>query len=294
VDKFIEQVRGLLRDEKITETNLDRIWNDIGNERRDPNIAKRRKLEALLGFDPDQADEGAIEKLIADAKGFGEPAMNEVAADYPQGGKLLTAESLAETAEASGFDASPRDVVRLAPGTSLPRAGEVAAWLLGAEFARALRAQESLGTGPIRDDILAQMSGIEARALTAGGSGPISFALDDGVAGRVVFRSKWKTGRRFDLARLMGDRIVASNGGRLFPATRAYTYRQKMQRSFAAEFLSPFESVDDMLAGDYSMENQQDVANFFQVSELTIRTLLVNHHRLEREDLDSEFEDAAA
>ena len=67
-----------------------------------------------------------------------------------------------------------------------------------------------------------------------------------------------------------------------------------MQRSFAAELLSPFESVDDMLSGDYSMENQQDVAEHFHVSELTIRTLLVNHRRLQREDLDEDFDVATA
>jgi hypothetical protein len=33
-----------------------------------------------------------------------------------------------------------------------------------------------------------------------------------------------------------------------------------------------------------------DVAEHFQVSELTIRTLLVNRHRLEREELDEEFD----
>lgn len=78
------------------------------------------------------------------------------------------------------------------------------------------------------------------------------------------------------------------------PATRAYTYRQKVQRSFAAEFLSPFLAVDGMLGYDYSMENQQDVAEYFQVSPLTIRTLLVNHGRLEREDVDDEVEATAA
>ncbi len=110
---------------------------------------------------------------------------------------------------------------------------------------------------------------------------------------RVVLRSRWPTGRRFELARLLADRIVASPHGRLHAATRAYTYRQKMQRSFAAELLSPFEAVDQMLAGDYSGEAQQDVAEHFQVSELTIRILLVNHHRLEREELDEDLGAAA-
>ena len=134
-----------------------------------------------------------------------------------------------------------------------------------------------------------------AETLTRRANGPnISFSLDQGVsAGKVVLRSRWETGRRFDLARLLGDRIVRAVNGPLFPATRAFTYRQKMQRSFAAELLSPFEAVDQMLAGDYSMENQQDVAEHFQVSELTIRTLLVNHRRLDRENLDGELEVAA-
>jgi hypothetical protein len=123
-------------------------------------------------------------------------------------------------------------------------------------------------------------------------TGPkISFALDEGVnSGRVVLRSKWVTGRRFDLARLLGDRLVPWGSGRLFPATRAHTYRQKMQRSFAAEFLSPFEAVDEFLAGDYSMENQHEAAEQFEVSELTIRTLLVNHRRIEPEELAADFD----
>src|SRR5271155_1570154 len=52
VAQFIEQVRGLLRGAEITQTNLDRIWNDVREERADLNMSKRRKLEALLGRDP--------------------------------------------------------------------------------------------------------------------------------------------------------------------------------------------------------------------------------------------------
>jgi hypothetical protein len=48
-----------------------------------------------------------------------------------------------------------------------------------------------------------------------------------------------------------------------------------------------------MLDGDYSPEAQQEAADHFQVSEMTVRTLLVNHKRLERDDLDEDFEVAA-
>ncbi len=296
VDQFIEQVRGLLRTAEIRDTNLDRIWNDLREERQDPNISKRRKIEALLGCDPGQAADSEIEQLVADGELLGEAGMNEVAADYPQGGKLLTAKLLREVADSSGFEAAPQDVVRLAPGVRLPHAGEVPAWQVGAEAAKVLREQEKLGSGVIGNDVLAKLAGVKEQILSAKSSGPtISFALDDGSSkGRIVLRSRWETGRRFELARLLGDRIIAPAPRRLFPATRAHTYRQKMQRSFSAELLSPFETVDGMLEGDYSMENREEVAEHFRVSEWTIRTLLVNHHRLEREAIDEDFDVVAA
>ncbi len=66
-----------------------------------------------------------------------------------------------------------------------------------------------------------------------------------------------------------------------------------MQRAFAAELLSPFNTVDAMLDGDYSAEAQSDIAAHFGVSDLTIRTLLVNHSRIERDELDEDVDHAA-
>jgi hypothetical protein len=127
------------------------------------------------------------------------------------------------------------------------------------------------GSEPIGNTLLGKLAGVGAAALVERTAGPqISFALDIGqTAGRVVFRSRWQSGRRFELARLLGDRIILPRSGRLFAATRSHTYRQKMQRSFAAESLAPFGAVDEMLADDYSMENQQEAAEHFMVSELT-------------------------
>ncbi len=48
------------------------------------------------------------------------------------------------------------------------------------------------------------------------------------------------------------------------------------------------------MADDYSVERQQDVAEHFDVSPMTINTLLKNHGKIEREGLDVDFEAAAA
>jgi hypothetical protein len=291
VDRFLGQVLGKLQVERIADKNLHRVYADLIEERQDRDTARRRKLEALLGKDPDEADPAMIERLVADAGLLGEQAVEELAADSAGGGPLLTADTIRQIAEGGGFAASPRQAVRLSRGTRLSSRHEVPAWLLGAQAARALREQQNLGRHPIGDAVLTELAGVDERALASGAAaGKISFALDrNQIDGRVVLHSGWLTGRRFQLARLLADRLVAPPPGRLHAATRAYTYRQKMQRSFAAEFLSPFEAVDEMLAGDYSAEAQQDAAEHFQVSDRIILTLLVNHRRLEREELDDDL-----
>lgn len=265
---------------------MQTIWRELLTERRTPKLARERKLEALLGQEPGEAEPGALRQLIANSDVLGSEAVDEIAADHAQGAPITSARELRSMAEMKGYDTSPRDIVRLARG-GLPRSGEVAAWRLGAAAAKALREQERLDGQPISDKKLVELAGTQIDALINRESGGnISFALDENsIRGRVVLRSKWETGRRFELARILGDRIARRQSSRLFPATRAYTYRQKMQRSFAAELLSPFDAVDEMLNGDYSLENQQEIADYFNVSPMTIRTSLVNCANLSAKDL---------
>jgi len=139
------------------------------------------------------------------------------------------------------------------------------------------------------------MAGIAETALQQEQGAPtnLSFALANKKTGDcVVLRQRWHMGKRFDLARIIGDHVMFGVEN-LHPATRSRTYRQKAQRAFAAELLSPFDVVDGMMADNYEDEEaRQDVADHFGVSERTIETMLKNHGRLERdfdEDQDSLF-----
>jgi hypothetical protein len=294
LDSFVPQILGRLRDQSVQDTNLDRLWSELTGERGDPDQARRRRLEALMGLEPDDASETTMDRLLEDANVLGEQAIEELAADVPQGGGLPSAAELQERADTHGYPSNPQDSVRLAPGL-LPSLKDVPAWRLGTQAAQALREQQGLTDDVMSGDRLAALAGVAASVLDDRNVGSkVSFALDrNATNGRLVLRSRWKTGRRFELARLLADRLVASPAGCLHVATRAYTYRQKMQRAFAAEFLSPFHAVDAMLDGDYSPEAQADVAEHFQVSDLTIRTLLVNYQRIERDELDEGLPDAA-
>ena len=290
VDRFIESIRGRLRAEGVAETNLDVLWRDLTKERQDPTIAQRRKFEALLGREPDAADDEVLRQLETDSKELGQSASYELAAHHDGQAELLKAETLKEQAARHGFNMDIRDSYRRPSNRNRIDREEISAWNLGALIAASVRNDAGMMSGPVDDAKLLQLMGMKSGALDDDATDSrIAFLLDqDGNRRRIVFRSKWRTGRRFELARLLGDRLLTDENDRLYPATRARTYRQKMQRSFAAELLSPFNEIEHELGGDLSDEAQQEIAEHFDVSPLVVRTLLVNHGRLDRAELEED------
>jgi Zn-dependent peptidase ImmA (M78 family) len=289
VDDFIGQVLGRLHERSIHGSNLEILWRDVLAERQDPAIALRRRLEAMLGREPDAINDDQIEQLVTDIACLGEKAVEEVAADRGFDGSSLdqamTAENFVDLAQAFGVDAVLNDAVHI-DGLALAYCEPVIpAWRYGAIAAKAVRTKENLGAVPISNNRLTSMAGTSTVAIhnSKNPDRRMSFLLNDNAAAaRIVIDAPREEGRRFNLARILGDMLL-NPAGRLHPATRAYTYRQQAQRAFAAELLSPIDNVKDMLGGDYSSEKQQKIAQYFNVSEVTINTLLVNHRLIDRE-----------
>ena len=293
IDRFSSHVLEMLDDANVHDTNLHRLWNDLNTERTDPDSSRFRRLEARLGFYPDEIDERIISSHLEDAKELGDNAVEELAAHAAHLGRkanVASASTLRRISIDRGFDANADAAVRLNDAVRLDFENrewtESPAWQTGEDAARALRRQENLGTDPVGNARLADMAGTTMSAIENSSvcSDELSFVIaGDGNRSRLALRPKWETGRRFDLARLIGDRLV-DGVERLLPATRAHSYRQKAQRAFAAELLSPYDAVDDMLDIDISEERQTEVAEHFQVSPLAIRTLLVNKGRISRDN----------
>lgn len=301
LDSFVSQVQARLRDANIPkDSNLDRLWSDLIAERKDPDQTRYRRLEALLGRDPDEVEDGLIGRLIAQSKLFGAKAIEELAAhsaqDATDGGAYSADSLLNAVAEASGTDAVPSDAVKFAVGTRRPRGAALPAWRVGADAAKAIRAQAGVGSAPLSNKKLAEMAGTSVRALEEPNGLPrLSFVYDTGAgSARIVLRSNWETTRRFELARLIGDRLLYASSEPLHPATRASTYRQKEQRAFAVELLAPFDAIDEMMHADYSAERQQTVAEHFEISPMAVNRALKNHRRIESDFFDEDFEVAAA
>jgi hypothetical protein len=93
---------------------------------------------------------------------------------------------------------------------------------------------------------------------------------------KLHFRRLHPTGRRFEVARLIGAQAMASSSGWLV-ASDAATANQKAQRAFAAEFLVPIDELKAFLEADFSPDSIERAADAFQVSSLMISSHLANH-----------------
>ena len=140
------------------------------------------------------------------------------------------------------------------------------------------------GDGPVSDRRLAALYGVQEPILKGSSRKACHriCALAKMAKAGPPCEPTGRRGRRFELARLLADRLLFDEDERLHPATRTYTYRQKMQRAFAGEFLCPIGSLTDYLVGDYSDDAKEDAADRFRVSPLAVTTLLVSNGLIDR------------
>ena len=283
VDAFARSVIDRLSDNGLRDTNLHALAKDLDEGRQDPDQTRFRRLEALLGFDPDEAAPEDIARRLDDDGRMGSSALEELAAHAAGVDAMpLAGDDVAMIARQHGFDGKTRDMVQVRGTGDNSVWGTCEAWQLGVAMAQALRKQEGLNGEPLANKRLADLAGTSARAIhdTDRVADAMSLLLRaTGANYRLALRSNWETGRRFDLARLLGDRLCADTDEPLLPATASRTYRQKVQRAFAVELLCPIDAIDDFLGPDLSEDNRRDAAAFFNVSPVAIDRQLENDDR---------------
>lgn len=122
----------------------------------------------------------------------------------------MGADARRQIARAAGFAASP-DIPIQAPGTVPRVSSDVSAKLLGARVAWALRANLGLGAASISNKALANLFSTSQSALVVDACGPDpSFLVnEDERCLRMAPRSRWHTKRRFEVARLLRDRLMS-------------------------------------------------------------------------------------
>lgn len=292
IDSFLMVVLSRLHARGCGNNELAELWQEVTKERSDPQLSAFRRMEAICGYDPDDAPEGLVDFLLSDELQLGRDAVEEVAAHAGHHTKslLVSIDQLATTSgapPAGGFRCRPLTLTKKVTYQKNSRPWEKAALL-----ARAAREEWNLGDEPISNMHLGSFFRTSEKVFShpkTTGSVPMSMGLRTAKGNRldIYLGKKPDTSRRFAASRLLGQWLdMNGETERLIPAAEAKTARQQFQRAFAQEFLCPFKALRNRLQSETPTEEDiDDAADYFGVSPLLIRTTLVNHGELDRESL---------
>ena len=282
VESFIKSTIKRISSTSGEETNLNELWSEVERERQDPELSEIRKLEAYLGYDPGEAPEELVRKLMNAREHYGAEAVHEMAA----ASRNLAAQRLEELnadLERSNHIVRMMNCRTITERLQTRSSQNAPPWRRAADTARVAREVWNIPSGPIGTDTICDLFEVSVDSLTESNQNQSS-GLRAFSAGfredekqdmfRVVLHQPRETGRRFALARLIGDYLAAPEG-HLLPATAAKTSRQKFQRAFAQEFLCPFNDLMEVLnTNTPGEEDIEEASAHFNISPLTItRTL---------------------
>jgi hypothetical protein len=292
VGRCIEGVLARLEAFGITNSELAGVWAEVRAENDDPAAACLRRIEALAGYDPDEAPEAFVRDLLDTEAEVGLPAIQELAA-ASQSRALKDLRMLQESLRSQGVTFRIADFERLISEVQLGNPTSQP-WQRAYAAAQKVRQIWNLDEKPISNSRLAELFGVQRNVLEDDqGAGSVLNAPYSAsgwhrgnVDRRLILNRKPVTSRRFAMCRLLGDGIFGSHDGHLSAATDAGTSRQKFQRAFAQGLLCPFDALMEFIGKAVPSDDDiEDAAAHFTVSPRLVFTTLVNHHVLPREVL---------
>lgn len=273
---FIRSVIERLEATGVYGSALSMLWQEILDERNDPYASEYRKREAEMGFDPDECPEAIVEEAISLSAILGKETLSEVVPAYGRDSSKdkdpLT--GLRELIDSPSLNGDPSTlVIERVIG---------APWERGAEMARRTRKLMGIAEKPLSTKELCGVLGLscaEVEEWRPPREQRVSL-VDRQENGSLNFRLRKRhpVARRFELARLLGDYLQYGNGVKSWlTSTDLRTSRQKYQRAFAAEFLSPVSGVLEFIGSDFSESMIEDAAAYFEVSTQTVESMLFNN-----------------
>jgi len=266
-------------------------------ERRDPEMAGWRRLEAQSGFDPDSAPEALMLALAQLAGRYGESGVEEAVQASPGSAAADVLSREIAVANQAGWVCDFSAAIAAVGGRG--HAGAQPPWRAAEEAGRRVRAALGVGSGPVPNQTLVGLLKVDPRALDviAAPGAPLAYGLRlkarPEAPDRVALRSRWPASRRFELTRALGD-AICGDGDALGPLARSKTARQKFQRAFAQNLLCPYEGLMGYIGTtDPSDEDIEAAAKHFDVSERVVQTTLVNNNVVERARFEEMVDEAA-
>ena len=237
-------------------TELLSLWQEVLNERADPEQSSARKIEARLGYDPDEAPPSLMEDFFKLAVISGPDAADEIAPICAGVDPARSLELILELASQPGVQGRVKIPVMVEEsGASLPP------WQGAKTLAELARKSLGMNGKPFDDQSLCDLLEIPKEVLNFRPSRPCNGA-DVGLAMRIkgehnlkfLFHRRSRLGRRFEAARFVCNSISRLGSEGWFPVTDARAARQKMQRSFATEFFCPIDALREFLNDEFNQE----------------------------------------
>jgi len=288
---FVQTVLARLTTVGIPKSDLHDLWNDLSAEWANPKLSSYRRLEALLGLEPDEND-ALVLSALKWGKQFGQGAIEELAAESSSNAILgIIGEAKALAGRVKTFADIPghQELSGFPIESALP--ANAAPWQRAQSLAYALRKKWDFGMSPITDEHLADRLSLSVKKLReTKPEAPFSFGYRGPAAGKVGFllSRAHDHGRRFDTARLIGDFLSFDQDDRIMPATNTMTVRQKFQRAFAAEFLCPSEMLKEQYPGGVDQRSLGKVIDEIS-SRYNVAEQVVLHHMENRKVLSQEL-----
>lgn len=277
MEDFIDAVLNRLDATGCRNTDLSNLWQLIQEDQGDQKSAKYRRLEAEMGYDPDECSEELINKALVFENQIGAAALSELAPIYGKSARQSLITAISEIDQLPGLLGKP-DI------PSCNRTVQGLPWQRAVSAARELRQAIGKQRDKIDNSNLCGLLGIRVSEFeqwqTVRRNAAIAVPVSDGQF-RFIPRRKHETTNRFQLARFIGDYIFTEHiNSEWLTSTDLKTSRQKYQKAFAAEFLCPIDKLKSFLDDDYSESAIEDAAEHFQVSSRAISSLLVNNRMI--------------
>lgn len=229
-----------------------------------------------MGYDPDECPDGLMDKALSLEKQMGIAALSELAPVYGKSATQRPLTAIEEIAGGSGLVGKP-DIPcnKDSDHQGVP-------WERAVTAAGELRQMLSNPDNIMENAVLCKLLGLrtsEVEQWSPVRRRDAAIAVpSSGNQLKYIPRKKHPIAKRFELARFIGDCILTGHThGQWLTSTDLRTARQKYQRAFAAEFLCPIALLQEFLHNDYSEGAVEDAADHFQVSTVTVNSLLVNN-----------------
>lgn len=266
---------------------LSIAWKELEREWEDGDATLQRSLEARMGFDAEEASAALLDGLKEATGEVGCGAIEEMAT-ASKGRALRDLRTLLDTIPSGGTPLTLSPSALLSEAVADSERTQAQPWMRGVDLAKAARREWQAGDHGLDDGRLAEICSVPRKWIRDGAdvTGPMPAGMRGASQSSklmVSLQKRHPDSRRFALARIIGDHIMAKGTEKLLPITESHTPRQQFQRAFATEFLCPIESLKDFVGNRPPDDDLlAEAASKYWVSPLLIERALINNGLLQR------------